>query len=361
MKDSGRPSTIKDVATIAGVSPGTVDRVLHNRGKVSEANKKKVLKAIEKLDYTPSQIGSALSTCKKQIKIGITYPQVDSSFWNEIGLGIEKAQQQLKSFGVRLIINVTYSYSLEDQLKAIDMLVAEGVDAILLTAVDDFAADSIEKNIPKNIPYATVINKTMGSRCLFHIGPDDFILGQLAAKLTSLYCNKSPHVLILSPNVYFTGSQQRIAGFYSKVNQELKHIKIRRVVPVEGHTDEEIKRNVYEAAMENIRTIENLTSIYVTDGFFTPAAAAIRDSGNIGKIIAIGHEYSIRLPGYLNEGSMGASIYQHPAQQWYQALKKLYAIIRSDDKTSDSTPKVQCSIIMKETLPFIKIADMDVD
>ena len=56
MKDSGRPSTIKDVAIAAGVSPGTVDRVLHNRGKVSEAKRKKVLKAIEKLDYTPSQI-----------------------------------------------------------------------------------------------------------------------------------------------------------------------------------------------------------------------------------------------------------------------------------------------------------------
>lgn len=361
MKDSGRPSTIKDVAIAAGVSPGTVDRVLHKRGKVSEAKKKKVLTAIEKLEYTPSQIGSALSTCKNQIKIGITYPQVDSSFWNEIGLGIEKAQLQLKSFGVRLIINVTYSYSLEDQLKAIDTLVKEEVDAILLTAVDDFAADSIEKNIPKHIPYATVINKTMGARCLFHIGPDDFNLGQLAAKLASLYSSDEAHVLILSPNVYFTGSQQRIAGFCSKANQELKDIRIRRIFPVDGHTDQEIKHNVYEAAMENINTIKNLNIIYVTDGFFTPAAAAIRDSGMTGKIIAIGHEYDVKLPGYLNEGIVGANIYQHPAQQWYQALHKLYAILRSDDRTPSSTAKVQCSIIMKETLPFIRIADGDIN
>ncbi len=359
MKDSGRPSTIKDVAIAAGVSAGTVDRVLHDRGRVSEANAKKVLMAIKKLDYTPSQLGSALSTSKNQIKIGITYPQVDSSFWNEIGQGIEKAQQQLKAFGVRLIINVTHSYSLEDQRKALDNLVKEGVQGILLTAADDFSADSIETNIPKHIPYATVINKTMGSRCLFHIGPDDFILGQLAAKLASLHCCSETNVLILSPNVNFTGSQQRIAGFCSKANQELKDINIQRIYPVDGHTDKEIRQNVYDAALQNIKTIDNLNIIYVTDGFFTPAAAAIKDSNSVGKIICIGHEYSSKLPGYLNEGIMGASIYQHPAQQWTQALKKLYSIIRGDKKIAKATTKVQCSIIMKETLPFIKIGDVD--
>jgi len=79
----------------------------------------------------------------------------------------------------------------------------------------------------------------------------------------------------------------------------------------------------------------------------------------VGKIICIGHEYSSRLSGYLNEGIMGASIYQHPAQQWTQALKKLYSIIRGDEKPSKTTIKVQCSILMKETLPFIRIGDVD--
>ena len=39
--------TINDVARVAGVSKGTVDRVLHNRGEVSAKSKDKVLKVIE--------------------------------------------------------------------------------------------------------------------------------------------------------------------------------------------------------------------------------------------------------------------------------------------------------------------------
>lgn len=359
MKDSGRLPTIKDVAIAAGVSTGTVDRVLHDRGRVSESNTSKVLKAIKKLNYTPSQLGSALSTSKNQIKIGITYPQVDSSFWNEIGLGIKKTQSQLLAFGVRLIINVTHSYSLDDQMLALDCLVKEGVHGIILTAVDNFSADSIEKNIPSHIPYATVINKTMGFRCLFHIGPDDFSLGQLAAKLASLHSSGEANVLILSPNVYFTGSQQRIAGFCSKANLELHSIKIQRIYPIEGHTDKEIRQNVYEAAMHSIKTMHNLNIIYVTDGFFTPAAAAITDSMMVGKILCIGHEYSSELPKYLYEGVMGASIYQHPAKQWSQAIQTLYSFLRNDEKNWNPPPKVQCSIIMKESLPFIEIPDVN--
>ena len=43
--------TIKDIAARAGVSTGTVDRVLHKRPNVSKAALEKVNKALEELDY----------------------------------------------------------------------------------------------------------------------------------------------------------------------------------------------------------------------------------------------------------------------------------------------------------------------
>ena len=46
--------TIFDVAECAGVSKGTVDRVLHNRGEVSKTSAEKVRKAIEELGYEPN-------------------------------------------------------------------------------------------------------------------------------------------------------------------------------------------------------------------------------------------------------------------------------------------------------------------
>ena len=51
MNNEGNKVTINDVAKAAGVSKGTVDRVLHNRGEVSRKSKEKVLKVIEELGF----------------------------------------------------------------------------------------------------------------------------------------------------------------------------------------------------------------------------------------------------------------------------------------------------------------------
>ena len=56
---------IKDIAERAGVSVGTVDRVLHNRPNVSKVALEKVNKALEEMDYKPNVYASALAYNKK--------------------------------------------------------------------------------------------------------------------------------------------------------------------------------------------------------------------------------------------------------------------------------------------------------
>ena len=51
--------TIKDIARMAGVSAGTVDRVLHNRGDVSPKSKAKVQKVLDEIHYQPMCLLSA--------------------------------------------------------------------------------------------------------------------------------------------------------------------------------------------------------------------------------------------------------------------------------------------------------------
>ena len=43
--------TISDIAKLVGVSKGTVDRVIHKRGKVSKTAYEKVIKILEEIDY----------------------------------------------------------------------------------------------------------------------------------------------------------------------------------------------------------------------------------------------------------------------------------------------------------------------
>ena len=58
----GKTYRIKDIAEMSGVSTGTVDRILHNRGKVSEEAQKKVEKVLKEMfPYFNIEYGNASS------------------------------------------------------------------------------------------------------------------------------------------------------------------------------------------------------------------------------------------------------------------------------------------------------------
>ncbi len=63
----GKNIRIKDIARLAGVSAGTVDRVLHNRGRVSEEALQKITEVMKQIDYKPNLIARTLGSNKKNI------------------------------------------------------------------------------------------------------------------------------------------------------------------------------------------------------------------------------------------------------------------------------------------------------
>lgn len=352
--------TIKDVARISGVSIGTVDRVLHDRGRVSSKNKEAVFQAVEELNYRPSQIARALVARKNPLILGITYPMVDRDFWQEAQAGIAYAGSKLEAFGVKLIVDSFPVYRIKEQIASIDRLLAQGVNGIVLTAVDDSSSDKIDQHIPVNIPYATVINDTVGSRRTFFVGPDDFALGRLTAKLVSLYVPHKCHVAILSPNASFTGTQQRISGFLSKVNQDGLDVHVQRIVPVDSDDSAAIVyHNIYQSALECMKNHSGLNAIYVTNGLIEQVAAAVEDTGKKGEILLFGHEYTTNMHRYIEEGIIAASLYQKPASEWYKAISMLYEFLTGARTITHPIHSTECSIIMKETLPFIKVKEID--
>ena len=67
---------IKDIAEKANVSVGTVDRVIHNRGRVSEEARQKVLQTLQELDYQPNLIARTLGA-NRSYRIAALIPDPD--------------------------------------------------------------------------------------------------------------------------------------------------------------------------------------------------------------------------------------------------------------------------------------------
>ena len=60
-------ATIKEIAELAGVSRGTVDRVLNKRGAVNPKTEAKILEIAKALDYKPNRAGIVLAAQKKKL------------------------------------------------------------------------------------------------------------------------------------------------------------------------------------------------------------------------------------------------------------------------------------------------------
>lgn len=91
---------IKDIAELAGVSPGTVDRVLHGRGKVSEASRAAVEKVLNEVNYKPNLFLSSISM-RKQFKLAVAIPQCEEGeYWEQIRSGILSAIKEYSSIDI---------------------------------------------------------------------------------------------------------------------------------------------------------------------------------------------------------------------------------------------------------------------
>lgn len=95
-----RKYTIKDIANLAGVSKGTVDRVLHKRGKVSKKAFEQVDKVLKEIDYKPNPIARSLRTNKiYNIYVILPDPCIDP-YWLPADEGINMALKRYSSFGI---------------------------------------------------------------------------------------------------------------------------------------------------------------------------------------------------------------------------------------------------------------------
>ena len=94
--------TIKDIAARAGVSTGTVDRVLHNRPNVSKAALEKVNKALEEMDYRPNMYASALAYNKEYTFYCVLPKHEQEAYWDEIEEGAMACREFRRDFGITL-------------------------------------------------------------------------------------------------------------------------------------------------------------------------------------------------------------------------------------------------------------------
>lgn len=151
-----KKASIKDVASHAGVSIGTVSHVLNGTRHVSEKTSNKVNRAIEELHYSPDATAQTFKTGKRN-RVGFIVPDISNTFFATM---IEVVEDVLRAEGYNLIIANTKEKP-ERELDTIRSLTSGVVDGLIIasTVID---GQSLTECIPPGFPVLLVDRRVSG-------------------------------------------------------------------------------------------------------------------------------------------------------------------------------------------------------
>ncbi len=343
--------TIQDVAKYANVSVGTIDRVIHNRGKVSPEKKQKVEDAIKKLNFNPNLLARTLAL-GNQFLICTLSPLAPSPkhYWSMPKKGIDQAAAMYKDFGIvveSFFYNLFDESSFVEQTNKILELSPNGVIlAPLFLQESTLFVDKLEK---QNIPYVLIDADIPGHESLAYIGPDVKRSAYIAGKLLNSVIKGDSDILILNMVKGFENASalNRIEkGFREYFTENRLKNKIRIHTLTINSTD---RGTVFR----------ELTKFYIK----TPLIKGVFVTNSKAYLISdfhLLHELDIRVVGYdlveeniehLNKGGIDYIISQSPLQQGVRAVQMLFElfIYKNEPKKVQHIP---LDIIIRENVDF---------
>lgn len=138
--------SLKDIATLSGVSIATVSRVINDNGRFSEETRQKVLSVIEETGYKMNYNAKSLRM-NRSFTIGILVPDISNYFFSDV---VQKIEEILFDKGYSTIICNT-ARNQDKETAYLKMLEGKGVDGLIVISgaeAFDFEYSSSDKHIP---------------------------------------------------------------------------------------------------------------------------------------------------------------------------------------------------------------------
>ena len=139
-------ATIYQVSELAGVSLATVSRVLNDPGKVREKTRRKVLDAMEQLDYRPNSIAQSLASNRSNC-VGVLVSEVYGPIFGAMLSGIE---EELRAAGKFTIFAAGHSDA-DKEREAIRFLKSRNCDVLIMhveALTDEFLVELKQGEMP---------------------------------------------------------------------------------------------------------------------------------------------------------------------------------------------------------------------
>lgn len=306
--------TIKDVAQLAGVSKGTVDRVLHNRGKVSVKALEKVNQVLKELDFKPNPFARNLKQ-NKIYKICVLLPDSNKdSYWAPARNGIKQASKEFKPFGVLVEEYAYHPFKESSFVEKSKEALASKPDVILMASQfydESIALFRICKE--QNVLMALFNNNIDSIDGELFIGQDLSQCGRIGADLMNkmvgqksilavIHINKEPHMQIKQNGFeeYFADSPSKEQTIISKC------------------FNLDTEQDFSEEVAYFLKSNPNISAFFVTN---SKAYLLVNEMEKLSyKSMVVGFDLLDKNIAYLKQGKIAFLIHQKPRRQAYLGI-----------------------------------------
>lgn len=307
---------------MAGVSTGTVDRVINKRGNVSKTAQKKVEEVLEQIDYSPNLIARSLGLAKTfQIAVIIPDPDLDP-YWSISQTGVDKAikewinhQIQIKTFSFDVKSNLTF-------LKATEEVLRQKVDAILIAPI--FQLESIvffKKLQILNIPYILFNANFPEVSPLCFIGQQLHQSGKVGAELLHFAVPEGGKIAVLhtyediQTSVHLMEKEKGFRQYFNDLSDHKFEIVSLDIRIKEG---DQSKPQLSAFLQE-----DDLKGIFITTSSGAYLAAEILEKLGRNNVKIVGYDLLSKNIQYLKSGKITFLINQNPVRQAFLGINHL--------------------------------------
>ena len=324
MRETNQKIRIKDIAALAGVSEGTVDRVLHNRGDVSAKSREAVKKVLEEMNYSPNLFARSLAS-KKIYRFVCLYPAHQAgTYWEEIDKGFDMAAVDFMHYNVLIekqYFNQYDAQSFETVSKKI--LTDDLPDAVIIAPVFREETMAFTNELTSHgIPFSFIDSLVEDAGYVTYYGQNSFESGYIAAKLMLVSLPAGSQILVGRTHRKGSLSNQTISrykGFMSYIEKYHLHDQF-EIIPVEFINDDE---NLNRKLLEDVFTTHTNIKAAITFNSKVHRLAMHLQGLNYTNIRLIGYDLLEQNVKYLQQGVINFLIAQRPDKQAYFSVRDM--------------------------------------
>ena len=336
---------------MAGVSTGTVDRILHKRGKVSIEAREKVEKVLKEIDYHPNLIARSLALKKQYNLITITPIVFEGEYWDQLCMGIATAENELFSYNVKVrrLYFDQYDRSSFDKLTAeIENSDCQGV--VIATLFKEGVLQLTSRLDELEIPYVQIDAYIEGTHAIAYYGTPSFDSGYIGGRLLFEQINPNDDIVIFKFTrigaQISTQVQIRENGFRCYLSEHHYRGRIHQV-SIEASDSERNEELIANFLIKNPEVKHGI--IFNSKAHLIGDYLKNNQKANHFKLV--GYDATDSNINYLKDERITHLIAQRPEVQGLNSIKALFRhlVLKEKNKLINHMP---IDILMKENIQY---------